>query len=122
MAIKHIEFWVSDLERSLKFYRGFFPLIGYKQIDENGFSDGNTKIYFRGKKVVHQDTIGPRHFCFLAASKEIVDEVGTFLGEFPFTIIRGPLVMEYKSRRSYTVDFKDPDGYVLEVATASEEG
>ncbi len=129
MTIKHIEFWVSDLERSMKFYKGIFRIIGWDLIEDNAFSNGETKIYFieqdmsakggsaSGGKV--QRTIGPRHICFLASSRKIVDAVGRFLEKSGHTIIRGPLESRYKDRSSYTVDFKDPDGYVIEVATKS---
>lgn len=46
VGIKHIEFWVSDLKRSLQFYKPLFSLIHWKQVNGNGFSNGETKIYF----------------------------------------------------------------------------
>ncbi len=119
-GIKHIEFWVSDLKRSLEFYSQLFSLIGWKQFDETSFSDGGAKIYFIEQSVVFNKNVGPRHICFLADSKEVVDSVGEFLKSMKAQIIRGPVESSYKNRSSYTVDFKDPDGYILEVATKSE--
>lgn len=119
-GIKHIEFWVSDLQKSLGFYSRLFPLIGWEKFDESSFSSENTKIYFIQKDVRFNENIGPRHICFLAHSKEIVDDVGKFLKDVNAFIIRGPLESKYIDRSSYTVDFKDPDGYILEVATKSE--
>jgi catechol 2,3-dioxygenase-like lactoylglutathione lyase family enzyme len=117
-GISHIEFWVSDLKRSLAFYKGFFPIIGWYQLDENGFSNGSTKMYFMQRPVRCCDTIGPRHICFKAQSREVVDQVGTFLRNSSSDIIRGPLEVSSYSKGSYTVDFRDPDGYVLEVKHA----
>lgn len=120
-GIKHIEFWVSDLEKTLEFYRQLFALIGWQEIGDSSFSDGNTKIYFMERDTHFNDNIGPRHICFLADSREIVDKVGARLKNTKAAIIRGPLDSHYQDRISYTVDFKDPDGYILEVATTSEK-
>lgn len=117
--IKHIEFWVSNLEKSLKFYKGLFAILGWELVEEKGFTNGETKIYFNEQPVSFNKNIGPRHICFLAESREMVDEVGNFLKANNSFIIRGPLDSNYKDRGSYTVDFKDPDGYILEVATKS---
>lgn len=118
-TIKHIEFWVSNLERSIKFYEGIFGLIGWNKIESNAFSNGETKIYFIEQDVKSEKTIGPRHICFLAASQDIVDKVAKLLLETQTDIIRGPLESQYQDRSSYTVDFRDPDGYIIEVATRS---
>ena len=118
-GIKHIEFWVSDLSASLKFYEQLFVLIGWKKVDVNAFSDGITKIYFTERVAALQPSLGPRHICFLADSIEMVNVVGELLKTQHVSIIRGPLESWYKDRSSYTVDFKDPDGYILEVATRS---
>jgi len=118
-TIKHIEFWVSNLERSIKFYEGIFRLIGWDKIEFNAFSNGEIKIYFVEQDVKFEKTVGPRHICFLAASQKIVDEVAKLLVEIQADIIRGPLESQYQDRGSYTVDFRDPDGYVIEIATKS---
>ena len=119
-TIKHIEFWVSDLECSMKFYEGIFRIVGWKKIESNAFSNGQTKIYFIEQAVKSERTVGPRHICFLAASRKVVDEVAKLLSGIRADMIRGPLESRYEDRGSYTVDFRDPDGYVIEVATASE--
>ena len=118
-GIKHIEFWVSSLKRSVKFYERIFELIGWDKIESNAFSNGETKIYFIEQSVKSEKTVGPRHLCFLALSRKVVDEVAELLLRARADIIRGPLEVQYKDRSSYTVDFRDPDGYVIEVATES---
>jgi catechol 2,3-dioxygenase-like lactoylglutathione lyase family enzyme len=118
-GIKHIEFWVTDLRASLKFYDQLFSILEWKKIDENAFSDGVTKIYFIEQPVSAQRNVGPRHICFLAKSKPVVDSVGAFVRASKRTLIRGPIEATYLNRSSYTVDFKDPNGYILEVATKS---
>jgi catechol 2,3-dioxygenase-like lactoylglutathione lyase family enzyme len=117
MGISHIEFWVSDMERSLAFYSPLFSRLGWRQIHDHEFTDGTVKIYFIEKYVAVQDAAGPRHLCFKAESRARVDEVAAFLRSVGAMILRGPCEMKY-SEGYYTVDFKDPDGYILEVAHA----
>jgi len=115
-GLNHIEFWVSDLRNSIKFYNSFLSLIGWKQISEVSFSDGNMVIYFQEMKDVEKTrSLGIRHLCFQATEKEQVDQVYDALLVEQAKLIRGPLLMPY-SREYYTVDFLDPDGQVLEVA------
>ncbi|MDD2807091.1 MAG: VOC family protein [Patescibacteria group bacterium] len=116
-TIKHIEFWVSDLEHAIKFYESIFKIVGWKKVESNAFSNGETKIYFIEQDVKLATTVGPRHICFLASSRKIVNEVASFLTKTKGDIIRGPLESPYKNRSSYTVDFRDLDGYIIEVAT-----
>ena len=118
--VKHIEFWVWDIRRSLKFYEGIFEIIGWSLVENNAFGNGETKIYFVEQRVKMQKTTGPRHLCFLANSRKVVDNIGEFLIKNKNEIIRGPMDSQYKNRSSYTIDFRDPDGYVIEVATRSE--
>ena len=121
-GIKHIEFWVSNLKRSVPFYKGLFDIIGWEQYDPNGFKCGMTKIYFKEQHFPFVKNIGPRHICFEADSKEIVEKVSDFLEVSNAPIIRGPIEYVYKGNTAYTVDFRDPDGYIIEVATRSHHG
>ncbi|MBP6866451.1 MAG: VOC family protein [Candidatus Pacebacteria bacterium] len=118
-GIKHIEFWVSNLKKSLSFYEELFELIGWERYHENGFHYSTTKIYFLEKKVLFNENIGPRHICFEADSKEVLEKVSKFLIDQNADIIRGPIEYTYKGNSALTIDFKDPDGYVIEVATRS---
>lgn len=115
-GINHIEFWVSDISKSMKFYASFLSLIGWKQISQVSFSDGSMVIYFMEMKGIEKmRSLGVRHLCFQATEKEQVDEVADALLAEQANIIRGPLLMPY-SKDYYTVDFYDPDGQVIEVA------
>jgi catechol 2,3-dioxygenase-like lactoylglutathione lyase family enzyme len=115
MGIRHIEFWVSDLKNSLEFYKELFSHIDWKQVDENGFSCNGTKIYFCEMKDLIKDNkvVGPRHICFEVKSKEAVDIVSK-LPIIKNRILHGPDVLHKNG--SYMLVFKDPDGYILEVA------
>lgn len=115
-GINHIEFWVSELQRSLAFYGPLFAAIGWRKLGDGEFSSGSTVIYFAEKAVTRTDAAGPRHICFQATSRDVVDAVGKLLTEASATVLRGPVEMPEYSAGYYTVDFRDPDGYVLEVA------
>lgn len=115
-GINHIEFWVSDIGKSMKFYNSFLSLIGWTQISAVSFSDGSMVIYFLEMKGVEKmKSLGVRHLCFEATEKKQVDLVAKALVNEHADIIRGPLLMPY-SKDYYTVDFRDPDGQVIEVA------
>src|SRR3989344_5558253 len=95
-SIKHIEFWVSNLKRSIIFYKEFFNLIGWVQYELNGFRCGITKVYFVEKDISFKENISPRHICFEADSKETVEKVSDFLKKNSISIIRGPVEYLYK--------------------------
>jgi len=112
--IRHIEMWVSNMERSMAFYKSFLEMLGWQQVDANGFSCDGTKVYFREVKAPIMETLGPRHICFGAAGKEVVDNITKQLESQGAKILHGPAVLH--AGGSYLLVFKDPDGYILEVA------
>lgn len=115
-GLNHIEFWVSSIEQSVPFYDGLFSLIGWKKLNKTAYSSGAIEIYLVEQKgIERQDALGPRHLCFQAINQEMVDDVGGWLKDNGYSVIRGPVEQPY-SEGYYTVDFRDPDGYVLEVA------
>lgn len=119
IGIKHIEFLVSNFEKTMYFYAGLLKIIGWKQVSENAFKAGDTKIYFKeNRNETMRRSLGPRHICFGAESRKVVDEVGEYLKRQDYRIIRGPLEIEGEkySKGYYAVDFYDSDGYILEVA------
>ena len=115
-GINHIEFWVSNIKRSQAFYGALFRAVGWQQKSDTEFSSGSTMVYFYEKPVTRVDGVGPRHICFQAVSRGVVDDVAKLLKKHAADIIRGPVEMPDYSEGYYTVDFRDPDGYVIEVA------
>lgn len=115
-GINHIEYWVSNLSKSIKFYSCFLSIIGWEQISEVSFSNGSMVIYFVESKKIHTKVShGVRHICFQAMEKDQVNQVYHELATEKAEFIRGPIMMPY-SKEYYTVDFYDPDGQVVEVA------
>ena len=115
-GIKHIEIAVSDLEKSLIFYDTLFEMIGWKKVEKNGYVCGNLKIYLKEWDFKKGNTLGVRHICFWAEDRAMVDRIGEYVKNTGVEIIRGPLVVQEYSPEYYTVDFYDPDGFMLEVA------
>ncbi|MCX2739826.1 VOC family protein [Pontibacter anaerobius] len=116
VGISHLEFWVKDLEESLGFYSRLFPLIGWYELNRTSFSCGVHELYFKEVPLQLHDSLGVRHICFHATSREMVEQVGEWLQSINADIIRGPQAMPDYSDAYYTVDFRDPNGFVLEVA------
>ncbi|ABS21946.1 VOC family protein [Bacillus cytotoxicus] len=115
-GIHHIEFWVANLEESMLFYSKLFAIIGWRQLNKYAFSTGRTEIYFKevDERIVR--TLGPRHICYQAISRNVVDEVAKFVRSAEVVVIRGPIEMNHYAEGYYTIDFYDPNGFIVEVA------
>jgi catechol 2,3-dioxygenase-like lactoylglutathione lyase family enzyme len=117
MGIHHLEFWVTNWERARPFYDGLFRLTGWKKCAENAYFSGQTEIYFVERKEAGTgNVIGPRHICLRAENREMVEAVHAWLASQEAEIIRGPVEMPGYSPGYYTVDFRDKEGYIWEVA------
>jgi catechol 2,3-dioxygenase-like lactoylglutathione lyase family enzyme len=115
-GINHIEFWVSDLSKSFNFYKNFLEVIGWSPLGNNAMATTSMEIYFKEfPELKLLTSLGTRHICFQATEKQLVDQVAVVLNKSAATILRGPIEMPY-SKEYYTIDFKDPDGCIIEVA------
>ncbi|MDR4984836.1 MULTISPECIES: VOC family protein [Bacillus cereus group] len=112
----HIEFWVKDLEESISFYDILFSIIGWRKLNEVAYSTGENEIYFKEIEEEIVNTLGPRHICYQAIHRGVVDEVAEFLFSTKVKVIRGPIEMNHYSDGYYTIDFYDPNGFIVEVA------
>jgi len=119
-GLNHIEFWVSDVKRSMAFYESVLTLVDWAKISDNSLSSGSMILYFQQVNGLEElCSLGVRHLCFQATQKDQVEQVHNLLVGMGSEIIRGPQNMPY-SEGYYTVDFFDPDGQVTEVAYTPE--
>jgi glyoxylase I family protein len=136
-GIHHLDLVVSDLERSLPFYRELLGPLGY--VREGGI------VGERGERVVYLGHISERaafglrqrqsdahgvpydrygvgvhHVAIAARSREVVDERAAWLRERGAEIESGPAEYDYIPGY-YAVFFHDPDGIKLEIVHVPED-
>ena len=129
-AVHHIDLVVSDLERSLLFYRGLLRPLGY--VSEGPIRgergevvvylsrlEGGTSIGLRAAQSAAREPpydrygVGVHHIAFGAPSRAAVDERAAWLREQRAEIESGPQDYDYIPGY-YAVFFADPDGLKLE--------
>jgi len=130
-GIHHLDLVVSDLERSLPFYRGLLGPLGY--VREGGIEGerGERVVYLghvaedaaiglrerqSGANPVPYDRygVGVHHVAISAPSRETVDERAAWLRDSGAEIESGPTEYGYIPGY-YAVFFYDPDGIKLEI-------
>jgi glyoxylase I family protein len=126
-GVDHLDLVVSDLERSLAFYRGLLRPLGYEReseiVGERGervvylIGSGKVAVSLRGSQsegLYDRYRIGLHHVAFEAPSREAVDERLRWVKEQGIEIENDP--KEYDYRPGYYAGFfYDPDGIKLEV-------
>lgn len=129
-GIHHVDLVVSDLERSLAFYRGLLGPLGWHGISEAPGERGETIRYLYGPgssiglrqapepascPPVDRYRIGMHHFCLEAGTLEALVDAAARIHDLGGVVTDGPREFpEY--RPGYTAVFlTDPDGLKLEV-------
>jgi glyoxylase I family protein len=126
-GVDHLDLVVSDLERSLAFYRGLLRPLGYEResviVGERGervvylIGSGKVAVSLRGAQtegLYDRYRIGLHHLAFEAQSREAVDERLRWVREQGIEVESDP--KEYDYRPGYYAGFfYDPDGIKLEV-------
>jgi glyoxylase I family protein len=129
-AIDHLDLVVTDLERSLAFYRGLLKTIGYVHESEIEGERGERVVYLSrpggggslSLREAQSDAhgvpydrygIGLHHVCFAASRRAAVDEVAAWAREAGAEIESGPREYDY-TPGYYAVFIHDPDGIKLE--------
>jgi glyoxylase I family protein len=129
----HVDLVVSDIERSLSFYRGLLVPLGWSGLNDVRGERGETIHYLSqegpgvaalGLRQRPDDApqhpydryaLGVHHVCFDAPSRQVVDERARWLTENDGAEIEsGPGEYEY-TPGYYAVFFYDPDGIKLEI-------
>jgi glyoxylase I family protein len=136
-ALHHLDLVVSDLERSLAFYRGLLRPLGYVREGTIEGERGETVVYLNhiaggsaiglraaqsGAHGVPYDRygVGVHHVAFTATSRAMVDERAAWLREQGAAIESGPQDYDYIPGY-YAVFFADPDGIKLEIVHRPED-
>jgi catechol 2,3-dioxygenase-like lactoylglutathione lyase family enzyme len=114
-GLSHIAIAVSDLDRTLAFYKKIFDVEvmyhkeNFLQVTTPGSND---IIVFEQKKADYGQTGGIAHFGFRLRNAQDIDEMAARISEAGGTIMdKG----EFVPGEPY-IFFKDPDGYEVEIA------
>ena len=126
-GVHHFDLVVSDLERSLAFYRGLLGPLGYVRAGDIVGERGERVVYLGGPGVVavslraaqtpgayDRYRIGIHHVAFAAPSREAVEERLAWARQQGVEIENDPREYDY-IRGYYAGFFRDPDGIKLEV-------
>lgn len=136
-AIDHLDLVVSDLERSLAFYRGLLLPLGYSRSVEIDGERGERVVYLGrvggmgsvSLRAAQSDAhevpydryaVGIHHLAFAATSRAVVDQVGGWAAAHGGEIESGPQEYAY-TPGYYAVFVHDPDGIKLEVVHRPSE-
>ena len=136
-GIHHLDLVVSDLERSLAFYRGLLQPLGYVREGPIVGERGERVVYFdhiRGQGAIglrerqsdahgvpyDRYAVGVHHVAFAATSRSMVHERTAWLAEQGVTIESGPREYDYIPGY-FAVFFYDPDGIKLEIVHVPDD-
>ena len=136
-GIHHLDLVVSDLERSLAFYRGLLQPLGYVREGPIVGERGERVVYLdhiRGEGAIglrerqseahgvpyDRYAVGVHHVAFAATSRSMVHERTAWLAEQGVTIESGPREYDYIPGY-FAVFFYDPDGIKLEIVHVPDD-
>ncbi|MBI2608382.1 MAG: VOC family protein [Deltaproteobacteria bacterium] len=122
--LHHIEIYVSNLEKSIKFWGWFLKKLNYKKFQkwDEGISwkKGETYLVFvqTKKKYLdisyHRCRVGLNHLAFHASSKRAVDEMIKSLEKRNIKILYPDKHPHAGGSQYYGVFFEDPDRIKVE--------
>ncbi len=122
--LSHVEIYVSDYAKSIRFYDSILIPLGWKRLvcqkNHTTYSDGAMKIVFcpTEEKYLqhgyHRKRVGINHLAFYAQSKESVDQL------YQNVLVPKGIECLYEKRPHgeedyYAVFFEDPDRIKIEV-------
>jgi glyoxylase I family protein len=126
-GVDHFDLVVSDLDRSLTFYRALVEPLGYHRAGEIVGEQGERVVYISGTGVVpfslrqartpgayDRYRVGIHHVAFEAPSRDAVDERLRWARAQGMEIENDPRDYDYRPGY-YAGFFYDPDGIKLEI-------
>ena len=130
-GIAHIQLSVSDLARSIPFYRKLLTGMGMTLVNDTPTSlygvGGRTGITISASRApytedgFHQRRPGLHHFCFRARSRQDVDEIHNLALAAGAVIVHAPQEDGF-APGYYSVLFEDPDGIRIEANHVPGQG
>ncbi|MCZ6642541.1 MAG: VOC family protein [Gammaproteobacteria bacterium] len=130
-GIAHIQLTVTDLEKSIPFYRKLLTGMGLTLVLDSPFGiygvGGRTGVCITPSEDPYnhesfkQRHPGLHHFCFRARSRKDVDEIHDLAVEIGATIVHPPREDGF-APGYYSVLFEDPDGIRIEANHVPGEG
>ena len=129
-GVDHFDLVVSDLDRSLAFYKGLLEPLGFTRASEIEGERGERVVYLggtggpsvslrerqsQGRELPYDRyDLGIHHVAFSAPSREVVEERAAWLATEGVEIESDPQEYSYVPGY-YAVFFFDPDGLKLEI-------
>ncbi|MBI2339643.1 MAG: VOC family protein [Deltaproteobacteria bacterium] len=123
-GIAHIQLTVTNLKKSLPFYKQlleFFNMTRIFESDQYYYAvGGRTGVAIsqaspdQADEKFVQTRVGLHHFCFRLRSREDVDLLHEFVKKTGAKIIRPPMQEDNWAPGYYSLLFEDPDGIRLE--------
>ncbi|EHQ58793.1 hypothetical protein PDENDC454_28670 [Paenibacillus dendritiformis C454] len=123
--LHHVEFNVSDLERSIAFWGWLFKELGYEEFQRwpEGISwkQGDTYLVFVQTEArfldhpYHRKRTGLNHIAFHAESKARVDELRSMLEERGVPMLYADRYPYAGGSSHYAVFFEDPERMKVEI-------
>ena len=130
-GIAHIQLTVTDLSKSIPFYRRLLTGMGLTLVNDTPQSlygvGGRTGISVSSPadqtkdKRFDQRQPGLHHFCFRARSRDDVDEIHSLALEIEAKIVHAPQEDGF-APGYYSVLFEDPDGIRIEANHVPGQG
>lgn len=130
-GIAHIQLSVSDLKKSIPFYRKLLTGMGLTLVNDTPTSlygvGGRTGITISASEApytedgYHQRRPGLHHFCFRARSRKDVDDIHDLAVEAGAKIVHAPQEDGF-APGYYSVLFEDPDGIRIEANHVPGQG
>jgi catechol 2,3-dioxygenase-like lactoylglutathione lyase family enzyme len=128
--IHHIEIYVSDLERSMRFWSPFMERLGYhadRWSDGINYVQGDTYLCFLQAPVehlaagFHRKRVGLNHLAFHGRSRRHVDEMAAWVAAQGFTLLYEERYPYASGPGYYAMYCEDPDRIKVEVVAPHEE-